>query len=88
MKNKLILCLICFFILYPYLTWTLIQGWPRSAISSTHPTETYMPTQENVALANANLNQMCHAAATFGYEAVDKGLSKEQMHQELKEILK
>ena len=62
----------------------------HQAVSATNPqsTEINISAQEDVIMANINLNRMCHIAASFGYDAASKGLSKEQMHQELKEILK
>lgn len=46
-----------------------------------------IPTPKDPAIVNKEFDNMCFEAASFGYEAVGKGLTEEQMLQELKEIL-
>lgn len=87
MKNKrtiLFTFICCFWLSSMCLLWTQIAP----ATSNAYPSEDYEPTQAEIVLADIKMNRMCHIAADFGYDAAKRGDSKEQMHQELGEILK
>jgi hypothetical protein len=64
--------------------------WPVAihlAVPQAKPIPT-TPIQADIILADMNMNQMCHIAADFGYDAAEEGTSREDMHQKLKETLK
>lgn len=87
MKIKWLILMLLVLCLWP-ITIHLVSPQTGSAHSSIHPNKACTPTQEDIILANIQSNKMCHAAAEFGFDAADRGLTKEQMHQELREILK
>ncbi|MBE9569970.1 MAG: hypothetical protein IMF11_05060 [Proteobacteria bacterium] len=52
------------------------------------PIEVNATIQEKLRAADKTMNRMCHIAADFGFDAAEKGTSREDMHKELRETLK
>ena len=80
MKSKwpYVLLLVCFF-------------WPIAihlALPQAKPIPPNTQAVDVTLIANIKMNEMCLAAADFGYDAAERNLSREEMHKELKEILK
>lgn len=82
--NILLILVFCLWPIALHLAIPQAKSTPLSMV----PSEVNTTTQKNLFVADMKMNQLCHIAADFGYDAAKEGVGREQMHQELREILK